>query len=117
MIWEAAGVLCLDPGPFTLRQLLTMERRKLQTDFEGPALVASILLNVNRKKGKPAIEPLELNPYYTKAEKRQLKAEAKAANTVRDKKGFLSELATMAGINPVEFERKKKEADKRKGKA
>jgi len=98
MIWEAAGVLQLHPGPFTLRELLTMERRKLQTDFNGPALLAAIQVNAHKKKHEAPVHPLDLNPFYTPREKAQAKARAKKQNTIKDRGAFVAGLKAMAGI-------------------
>lgn len=66
MIDELAGILRLDPGPFTLRQLLTMVWALRHETWQHTATLAAVLININRKPHAKAITPDELNPYREK---------------------------------------------------
>jgi len=66
LIYELAGVLGINPDPFTLRELLWMAEGKGRENWNHTAALLATMINIMRSKGRPAIKPSELNPYLRK---------------------------------------------------
>lgn len=68
MIDDLAGILGIDPRPFSLRQLDRMAQSRQMTNWDHTAAVCATILNVNRdpKKSQPA-DPAKLNPFRQNA--------------------------------------------------
>ena len=63
MIWQLAGVVSLDPGPFTLRELVWMADAKQTDAWNHTAAVLAMLANTHRnpKKARP-FKPSDFHP-------------------------------------------------------
>lgn len=67
IIHQLAGVLGVDPGPFTLRELEWMFRARRDADFDQTALVCAVNANIQRdpkRKPKPYL-PTDFHPFRT----------------------------------------------------
>ena len=64
LVWQLAGVLGLDPGPFTLRELLVMGEARSQQAWGHTSALLAMLANVHRdaKKTRP-YKPADFNPH------------------------------------------------------
>lgn len=55
LIWQCAGIVGIDPGPFTLRELALMAETKRKADWERTASLIAHTLNLwSKKKYKPS---------------------------------------------------------------
>mgnify|MGYP003123160868 CR=1 FL=1 len=62
-VYELAGELSIDPGPFTLHELYTMLWGHRRAVRDETALLISAVLSPHRPKGARPIKPESLNPY------------------------------------------------------
>ena len=53
----------VDPGPLTLRELVSMAEGRSRSLWGHTSVVVATILNVNRPKGKAAIRPNAVNPW------------------------------------------------------
>ncbi len=67
MIDYFAGILGVNPDPFTLRELTQMVKARGEFEWEQTSSLMALVINVirNPKKSKPT-NPNDLNPYKTK---------------------------------------------------
>ena len=65
-VFELAGELSIDPGPFTLHELYTMLWGKRRAVRDETALLISAVLAPHRPKGSQPIKPESFNPYREK---------------------------------------------------
>lgn len=82
LIWRAAGVLGLDPGPLTLRQLVAMSNCRGESEWKRTGSVLAMLFNAHRdpRRTDPA-SPDDFNPFVrAKAEQQKLAVPPKMAN-------------------------------------
>ena len=65
MVYRAAGVLGLDPGPYTLRELMWMWEGRSEHQWDQTALLACLIANANRnpKKRRRPFAVEEFNPH------------------------------------------------------
>ena len=63
MIWQCAGVLGIEPGPRTLRELIDMAQARQHADWNRTAALMALIANVNRdpKRGR-AMKPADFHP-------------------------------------------------------
>ena len=63
MIWQLAGLLGVDPGPLTLRELVWMAEARLQAEWAQTSSVMALIANANRdpKKHGP-FKPGDFDP-------------------------------------------------------
>lgn len=68
MIYELAGNIGLNPGPYTMRELFWMNDGRNKSEWARTALIACLLANPNRdtKKHSKPFTPDEFNPYAPK---------------------------------------------------
>ncbi|MCE9605063.1 MAG: hypothetical protein K8U03_09210 [Planctomycetia bacterium] len=84
LIWESAGVLELDPGPYTLRKLLTMVRGKSLHAQGFVAQVLQLLANCHRDAKKKK-EPFQHGDFMPKKRRRRdRRADEKALDRYLD---------------------------------
>jgi len=57
------GIIGIDPKDWTLRRLFTAAEAKMRHDFDGPAMITAMLVNINRKEGSRLISFSQFNPY------------------------------------------------------
>ena len=69
LIWQCAGILGLDPGNFTLRELLLMTQWRQREQWNHTSAVLAMLVNVNRDPKKRPIRPDSLHPMYQQPDK------------------------------------------------
>ena len=64
---NCAGILGIDPGPFTLRELVRMTEARGRFEWGQTASLLAMIANVLRdpKKTK-AVKPADFNPYNVK---------------------------------------------------
>lgn len=63
MIWECAGIVGVDPGPFTLRQLSMMADGRAKLEWGIASSAMALLANCNRSsKGARTFRPEDFNP-------------------------------------------------------
>ena len=62
-VYELAGELGVEPGPFTLHELYTMIWGKRRAVRDETALIVATTLNINRRKHAAPIKAADLNPY------------------------------------------------------
>jgi len=60
-------VIGIDPGPYTLRQLVWMAEGLDQQQWRHTSSLCAILANVNRPSKRRAYKPDDFNPYSGKA--------------------------------------------------
>jgi len=73
-IYRSAGIVGVDPGPYTLREILWMRDGREMTEWNRTAWVCALIANVNRdpKKSK-AFQPIDFHPMRKDIEKDQPK--------------------------------------------
>lgn len=64
----AAGIVGIDPKPFTLRELLWMKDAKERSDWDKAAMVVAKIHNVNAAKSSDCIQFADVHPYYSSEE-------------------------------------------------
>ena len=69
-VYELAGELSVDPGPFSLHELYTMLWGKRRAVRDETALMITAIIAPHRKKGTKAPDPIDFNPYRDKPKKR-----------------------------------------------
>jgi hypothetical protein len=64
LIDELAGIVGVNPEPFTLRELCNMAQGRNRAEWSRTAYIAATIINSNpfRKSTRP-VQPCELNPY------------------------------------------------------
>lgn len=61
---EIAGILGIDPGPFTLRQLVVMNEARSRQAWNHTSAILAMLANVHRDAKKTrAYRPAEFHPH------------------------------------------------------
>ena len=67
-MYELAGIVGIDPGPLTLRQLLWMAEARMRQTWSHTSSVLAMIANVNRdpKKKPSPFNPADFNPYGRK---------------------------------------------------
>jgi hypothetical protein len=63
LIYELAGAVGVDPGPYTLRELDLMARGRGRMLWGIASHVLALVANVHRKPGSSPIEAASLNPF------------------------------------------------------
>ena len=59
-----AGIIGLDPGPLTLRELLLMAESRSQDNWAHTSAILALVANVNRDPKKSrAFKPSDFNPH------------------------------------------------------
>jgi len=67
LIYELAGIVGINPDPFTLRELLWMAEGKGRENWNHTASILALIFNVNRDSKKHhAARPSDFNPYALK---------------------------------------------------
>ena len=63
LIWQLAGILGVDPGPLTLRELVWMAEARIKQQWAHTASLMALLANAHRdpKKGR-AFKPADFDP-------------------------------------------------------
>ena len=62
-----AGIIGLDPGPLTLRELLLMAESRSQENWAHTSAILALVANVNRDPKKSrAFKPADFNPHAQK---------------------------------------------------
>jgi len=82
LIWRSAGVVGVDPGPLTLRQLLAMADARGHDEWQRTASVLAMLFNAHRdpRRTDPA-SPDDFNPFARRqADENKLTVPPKLAN-------------------------------------
>ena len=73
-IWETifqyAGIIGIDPSPFTVRELDWMVQGRGEFEWSMTAHQMALQINMNRRKGSPAIVPSDLNPFVHKRKRK-----------------------------------------------
>jgi len=72
LVWKHAGVLGVNPGTFTLRELSIMAKAKKKEDWSRTAAILAQNHNMNRAKDEPARDPDSYNPYADKHEEKRV---------------------------------------------
>jgi hypothetical protein len=64
LIYELAGIVGVDPGPLTLRELAIMAEARQRAAWNHTSVLLATLVNINRdpKKGRAA-KPADFNPF------------------------------------------------------
>jgi len=71
LVWEAAGVIGVDPGPLTLRELVWMAEAKARNEWTHTSAVMALMANAHRDPKKTRVfTPADFNPYATSERKR-----------------------------------------------
>lgn len=65
-IYSLAGVLGIDPGPFTLRQLVIMSTARRRDEWDRAAGIIAMIYNVNCGPRDKPKSPADFNPYAEK---------------------------------------------------
>jgi hypothetical protein len=61
---ELAGIVGIDPGPFTLRQLVVMAEAKSRQAWNHTSAILAMLANVHRDAKKTrALRPADFHPH------------------------------------------------------
>lgn len=61
---ELAGIIGIDPGPFTLRQLVVMAEAKSRQAWNHTSAILAMLANVHRDaKKQRALRPADFHPH------------------------------------------------------
>jgi len=68
-----AGIIGIDPGPFTLRQLVWMAEGRRDFFWEHTAHVLCYLYNAHRSPKSPALMPADFHPFADKRKRRMKK--------------------------------------------
>lgn len=68
-----AGIIGIDPGPFTLRQLVWMAEGRRDLFWEHTAHVLCYLYNAHRNPKAPALMPIDFHPFAKKRNQRKRK--------------------------------------------
>jgi hypothetical protein len=64
LINQLAGILGMNPDPFTLNDLSEMVHARNKAAWSHTAFISATIINSNPfRKNKRAVEPNELNPY------------------------------------------------------
>lgn len=79
-----AGVVGIDPGPFTLRELLWMADSKLADSWGRSAQITAMIYNANRGENSSAATPDDFNPYR--------RDRSRKPGTIRTKCKYVAEL-------------------------
>lgn len=72
-VWEWAGILGIDPRPFTLRSLFQMTRARLAHDWDGSQGIWTSKRNPYRFREFVPMEPAELYAMQKAIERRKAK--------------------------------------------
>lgn len=69
LIWRCAGVVGVNPGPLTLRELLAMVEARTQDEWARLSSLMALLANCNRdpKRSKP-YQPHDFDPFGRRPE-------------------------------------------------
>jgi len=79
LVWELAGLVGLDPGPLTLRELVAMAEARLAHDWARGSMLMALLANCHRDpKKNRAFKPEDFNPLH------QAKAKDKPVAKTKD---------------------------------
>lgn len=70
MIDQCAGIIGIDPEPFTLRSLLRMADARQRTAWDKLSWLAAIVVNCQRTAKDRMFKPSELNPYTAEQTKK-----------------------------------------------
>jgi hypothetical protein len=63
-IWALAGVIGIDPGPHTMRQLRIMAMARQRSDWNRTASMMSLFANANRDPAKSKVfVPADFHPF------------------------------------------------------
>jgi hypothetical protein len=65
-IWEAAGILGVHPGKWTLRQLILARDSRLEHQWWHTANLIAQQANIHRDKHSPKADPRKFNPFAKK---------------------------------------------------
>ena len=72
MIYELAGIVGLDPGPFTLRELVWMAEARRRDMWDHTAGLLALLYNINRDpKRSRAMRPEDFHPLRQQSRNRK----------------------------------------------
>ncbi len=84
MIWQLAGIVGVDPGPLTLRELLWMTDARRNDQWSHTAAVMALTANVHRnpKKRSQPYTPAEFHPLVEQKKTPTKKAGLKALKDV-----------------------------------
>ncbi len=86
LVWQHAGVLGIDPGIFTLRELSLMAKAKKLEDWNRTSAILSQNHNMNRSsKNDPVRLPDDFNPYVEHVEEVALPVNKKTAFDIMKK--------------------------------
>ena len=79
LIYELAGIVGVDPGPLTARELFFMAEGRSRAAWERTSAIMALIANANRdRKRKPSpYKPDDFNP-FAKKQKRAIKLESLA---------------------------------------
>ena len=79
MIYELAGIVGLDPGPFTLRELVWMAEGRRRELWDHTASLLALLYNVNRDPRRSrAMRPEDFHPLRRPSKTETVKADVTA---------------------------------------
>ncbi len=76
MIYETAGILGIDPGPFTLRELIWMLDGYRVETWHHTAAQMSLVANINRGKNARGYSPLDFHPFVTRQQRKRVDEKA-----------------------------------------
>lgn len=63
-MWQLAGILGIDPGPFTLRELIAMAEARSQQAWAHTSSILALIANLHRDpKRTRAYKPGDFNPH------------------------------------------------------
>lgn len=69
--FQYAGILGVDPRPFTLRELALMVDGRGLFEWGQVSQILAMICNIYRKPGTPAVDALKLNPFFNYEEKQR----------------------------------------------
>lgn len=69
MIYQLAGILKMDPSPFTVRELLIMAEAARRDAWDRLSVLLSLVYNAHRGPKAPYLAPEAFNPYTVQTAK------------------------------------------------
>ena len=69
IVWELAGIVGVDPGPLTLRELVWLAEARQREAWSHTSQILAMLYNSHRGKAARAMKPAEFNPFVEKNNK------------------------------------------------
>jgi hypothetical protein len=70
LVWELSGIIGVNPGPLTLREILWMAYGRSHEEWNRASLLCALMANIHRDPKKcPAFKPTDFHPHERNARK------------------------------------------------